>query len=591
MYSIARRTALQQTKFVGRRFAATEQSEGAAHLKRARRDPELFPLMLIVGCTLGGAAYYFTRNPTSGSSESKVVQADKSAPWHTGKDAKYEFHPHGDPRNPRKEAPSALNEVIVPNVTLPKHLHDKYNKWALIISTHIHADGYTVYLSDLEHIWTEELTKAAVLERAAELDCSIDPSQDSEQYHIFSKKLKSAFEQEAETCLELKSLRSGTNITLLLSMPLPKPWRKLEWEVHLQRQDDGLVGSELTGPLVDRAYALQQQLTQLMTELRAKDHVLSRVIDRLEATGTTLTEVFPNVANLPNRGHNKHQPLRERLAPHVRGLAPFDEAFWTAKVEKNDRAESQAHILDEVLPRLSLKHGSNTSHKANWWRGLDISIMSSSSRSQVLTSPQLEDNTVRDLPAPPVDDSSTDDDDYEVQTTLPSSPPQLKDSSPVPDETPTKATTTSSNPVKKFAGIGGSRPATTPPVEADPLPAPSLQQSSVSPANPKSKLGAIGGKKSTKEATSEPPSVTETATLSPRPKKLGAIGGKRGASVVKQEPEDAGMSGVTTSQVKTPPPVKSEEHLSPAEKADHRRDLLKRQQEQAKPVTKKKRRF
>ena len=31
-----------------------------------------------------------------------------------------QYHPHGDPSKPRKDAPSALNEVIIPNVNLPK---------------------------------------------------------------------------------------------------------------------------------------------------------------------------------------------------------------------------------------------------------------------------------------------------------------------------------------------------------------------------------------------------------------------------------------------------------------------------------------
>lgn len=33
---------------------------------------------------------------------------------------KYKYHPGGDPTKPAKEAPSALNSVVVPNVTLPK---------------------------------------------------------------------------------------------------------------------------------------------------------------------------------------------------------------------------------------------------------------------------------------------------------------------------------------------------------------------------------------------------------------------------------------------------------------------------------------
>jgi len=33
---------------------------------------------------------------------------------------RYQYHPGGDPKNPPKDAPSALHSVIVPNVNLPK---------------------------------------------------------------------------------------------------------------------------------------------------------------------------------------------------------------------------------------------------------------------------------------------------------------------------------------------------------------------------------------------------------------------------------------------------------------------------------------
>ncbi|KAI7132342.1 hypothetical protein KC352_g31054, partial [Hortaea werneckii] len=71
----------------------------------------------------------FSRNPTSSSSENRVAQAPDSEPWKTGSEAKYQYHPHGDANRGRKDAPSALNEVIIPNVNLPKSLHEKYNKW------------------------------------------------------------------------------------------------------------------------------------------------------------------------------------------------------------------------------------------------------------------------------------------------------------------------------------------------------------------------------------------------------------------------------------------------------------------------------
>ena len=66
------------------------------------------------------AGWHFSRNPTSSSSENKVSVAAGSEPWNTNSGAKYQYHPGGDPRRGTKDAPSALNEVIIPNVNLPK---------------------------------------------------------------------------------------------------------------------------------------------------------------------------------------------------------------------------------------------------------------------------------------------------------------------------------------------------------------------------------------------------------------------------------------------------------------------------------------
>jgi len=41
-------------------------------------------------------------------------------PWETGSSGKYQYHPGGDPNVPPKDAPSAVNVVVIPNVNLPK---------------------------------------------------------------------------------------------------------------------------------------------------------------------------------------------------------------------------------------------------------------------------------------------------------------------------------------------------------------------------------------------------------------------------------------------------------------------------------------
>ncbi|KAJ4358626.1 uncharacterized protein N0V89_003210 [Didymosphaeria variabile] len=105
---------------------ADERQAGKEALKTgAKRDPELYVLLAIMSA----------RSPTSASSERSVAQAPNSKPWEEGGgEGKYQYHPGGDTSAPRKDAPSALNVVIIPNVTLPKELHDAYNKWG--------KDGY-----------------------------------------------------------------------------------------------------------------------------------------------------------------------------------------------------------------------------------------------------------------------------------------------------------------------------------------------------------------------------------------------------------------------------------------------------------------
>lgn len=67
------------------------------------------------------------RSPTGATSEAPVNVA--AMPWQGDAEGKYKYHPGGDPSAAPRDAPSALNTVIIPNVTAPKEAHDKFNKW------------------------------------------------------------------------------------------------------------------------------------------------------------------------------------------------------------------------------------------------------------------------------------------------------------------------------------------------------------------------------------------------------------------------------------------------------------------------------
>ena len=122
MASIIARRAFTTT---ARRLEAAAEPELK---KQGKKDPELIILGGIMVAAFGGAGLYFGRSPTSSTSESKVPMA--GMPWETGAESgKYRYHPGGDSSAAPKDAPSAVNVVVVPNVNLPKELHDKYNKW------------------------------------------------------------------------------------------------------------------------------------------------------------------------------------------------------------------------------------------------------------------------------------------------------------------------------------------------------------------------------------------------------------------------------------------------------------------------------
>ncbi|KAK7415216.1 hypothetical protein QQX98_006063 [Neonectria punicea] len=120
---------------VTRRFLSTtarrlQDAQKAELKKETKKNPEILILGGVMVAALGGAGYYFGQSPTGATSETQVNIAKDGHPWEAGAGAgKYKYHPGGDTNQEPKDAPSALNVVVVPNVTLPAELHEKYNKW------------------------------------------------------------------------------------------------------------------------------------------------------------------------------------------------------------------------------------------------------------------------------------------------------------------------------------------------------------------------------------------------------------------------------------------------------------------------------
>ncbi|KEZ39360.1 hypothetical protein SAPIO_CDS10055 [Scedosporium apiospermum] len=100
------------SSIASRRLFSTTARRLSGEEKAASRSGSNTPLILGAGVAVAfvGAATYF-RNTKNAAQEN---------PWEEETLAKHKVG---------KEAPSALNAVVLPSVTLPKDVHDRLNKW------------------------------------------------------------------------------------------------------------------------------------------------------------------------------------------------------------------------------------------------------------------------------------------------------------------------------------------------------------------------------------------------------------------------------------------------------------------------------
>lgn len=505
---------------------------------------------------------------------------------------------------------------------------------SLLVRTQFSASGHEIALTDLSHIWQTSATKDEVVQQASEIGSSIDPGQDDEQFNIFLSKIESAITGEDGTTLELRNAdKDGTFIAIDLSAKLPRPLPPFTWTLNLQllpRQDTERL---LISPLLRQASQLQQQIQQLIAELHDKDRVISKICDRLETSGNDLTTVFPGVSNIKT---NRKKGQREQLAKHVKGLGDFDEAAWKAQAEaRRDDGDLASAEMNDVLRGLPAV-AATSSTQAAWWRNLDnISANKTNGEAKFTRttvarhestvaddddfqtqstpphlkriSPQDEPEQQTVQPAPTVaspsaknstntvadDDDSTTEDEDDLDT----APSRSQVAKAVPSETShQKAPSPSPRKLGTFGGRSANKSA---PDAHDTTP---KEQTSGPEAKPRSKLGKIGGKdKSTEVAPSEPKADATASDADARPKKMGMMGGKRASGDVRSPIEDAAQEPVTndslhekqerparaSAKAKSPAPRENSE-----ERADRKRDMLKRElEEKAKAPAKKKRKF
>ena len=271
----------------------------------------------------------------------------------------------------------------------------------LFVKVAFGSSEYSLYITDLSNVWCESIDRDALLDRADSDGCSINPGEDLGQMQILLEKIQSALSGASGTFLQLRGGGAGT-LHLFASAPLPAPLPSLEWPFILIKQNSRSLTTEVISPLLLSLHRKQSGIENLQSQLREKDHVISRLLDRLESSGTDLTTVFPGTSNVKP---SKKIPQRTQIARYVRGLELFDAHQWHPVMEALPSIDSLFNNSDSMSEAEKAQFADLHGHALDdWWEtvGSNSTSTTNSQRLAPAGSTKAED------------EEETDDEDFQV---------------------------------------------------------------------------------------------------------------------------------------------------------------------------------
>ncbi|CAG8313621.1 unnamed protein product [Penicillium salamii] len=423
--------------------------------------------------------------------------------------------------------------------------------------------GYEIYITDLAYIWSERLSQKQIIKRAEEDATTIDPGEDSEQLNVLLEKIGEAL-QKGKDSAALGSGAQTNSLEVKTTTKLPAPLKPLRWNLKLVRESPSYLTSKMLLPLINEEANWELRQRSLLQQIKQKDLVLSKLLDKIETTGVDLGTVFPSAAG--SRSSRK-ATTRSEAARFVKGIEPFDEQTWLAKTALSDGTGLANNLLQELTGSGEPGDISKFSQpQAQWWhqltglsgttardtsqdsehppridRNYDEPVSSShvdiegestassdddefqsepakSKRSPLGQKPGKKSPSPVPLPAEPDDEATASDSDPEPEprrNRIPTVSKSPEPPAPVPQEKPSRKT-------GGLGVIGGKK---------------SKEGYSVAPTQPRSSPEHQGAQKSPQEDRfndSPPPTFStppQRETNAKRPGKLGMIGGKAKAKV------------------------------------------------------------
>ncbi|KAF2644464.1 XLF-domain-containing protein [Massarina eburnea CBS 473.64] len=254
-------------------------------------------------------------------------------------------------------------------------LHDQPQIPQLLVKAHFSPDAYTVHLTDLTNIWSEELDLDSIIERASASESPIDVSkQDTTQLAILLESVRKSLAGTSDTRCRM-TCTDGEGIILHTTISLPEPLDSLRWKFCLRKRGSVVLRNELILPLLVSSHIQHDRVNWLVSTVLEKDRVIARLVDQLESNNLDLAAAFPTISgSRPGRRLGK----REQAAKYVSGLQAFDEDVWkkeTADLQDSNVStlglfrEALAECTPHVPPRLKSTDGDDT-----WWTAIGSTL-------------------------------------------------------------------------------------------------------------------------------------------------------------------------------------------------------------------------
>ena len=241
----------------------------------------------------------------------------------------------------------------------------------LLVKTEFGLSNYKVWLTDLTHIWTESRDRRQIIQRALSVDTSIDPSEDFSQLRFFLQSIEDALGQRAGTTLNVVQGDSEKQLILQTSTTLPGPLKPLEWRVLLVPAPQAVFTTEFVIPLLSQLSAAKAEKASLLQQLRLKDNVIGKLIERMQSDGVDLIKAFPGAPHA-RPGAN----ARQVIAKSVKGLGEFDFDQWQTRMARDLKSleELKDLISDAFDAEPAETPGESqiqeSPHYGDWWSNL-----------------------------------------------------------------------------------------------------------------------------------------------------------------------------------------------------------------------------